>query len=180
MGLADRAARLADKAARSRLPGRGSSVFPTPVRLLFDAGTYAEARERARALGVPAPSAQAWNLMPGVRDWDATLTANLQRRVIEVHPELTFAALARLADPPLTRLAAKRSARGVVQRLAALAGWVDVHAALADVPDRPEMHDALDALACTWTAARWAAGEAEVLPPDPPADARGLLMRIVV
>jgi predicted RNase H-like nuclease len=174
MGLPDTGRRLADQLARAAVPGRAPSVFPTPVRAVLDAGTHADAIARARSLGTPAPSAQAWNLTPGIRDWDAALTPALQRRVVEVHPEVVFARLAG------QRLAGKRTARGVGQRLAALASWVDVPAALAAVPDGPAIDDALDALACTWTAARWAAGEAEVLPPDPPTDPTGLLMRIVV
>jgi predicted RNase H-like nuclease len=44
---------------------------------------------------------------------------------------------------------------------------------------RPD--DRLDALAAAWSAARWHAGRAIVLPAgDPPRDACGLPMRIVV
>jgi predicted RNase H-like nuclease len=48
------------------------------------------------------------------------------------------------------------------------------------VPDGPGLDDALDALACAWTAQRWAAGIARTLPDEPPRDNRGLPVRIVV
>jgi predicted RNase H-like nuclease len=57
---------------------------------------------------------------------------------------------------------------------------VDGAEALRTVPDGPGLDDALDALACAWTAQRWAAGIARTLPDEPPRDNRGLSVRIVV
>jgi predicted RNase H-like nuclease len=81
--------------------------------------------------------------------------------VIEVHPELSFAALAgRVLDR-------KKSAAGVGQRMAALQGWrPDIAAALAAAPSDVPIDDALDALAALWSAARWRDGLAQTLPAD--------------
>ena len=68
------------------------------------------------------------------------------------------------------------AAPGALLRLRAL------EAALGPVPDDPPagagLDDALDALACAWTARRWARGEAEVLGGE--VDVLGTPMRIVV
>jgi predicted RNase H-like nuclease len=64
--------------------------------------------------------------------------------------------------PPL---ASKKSAAGVGQRLAALRPWLpSVEAALGGCPSDVPIDDALDALACLWTAERWAAGTAMTIP----------------
>ena len=47
-----------------------------------------------------------------------------------------------------------------------------------DPPASAALDDALDALACAWTALRWRRGEAEVLGGE--VDATGVPMRIVV
>jgi predicted RNase H-like nuclease len=76
-------------------------------------------------------------------------------------------------------LAAKKTAAGVGQRIAALSRWLDVVPALASVPPGVPIDDALDALACAWTAERFARAVAETLG-DGARDGHGLLMRIVV
>ena len=49
--------RLADTEARKLLGGRGSSVFPTPPRLVLEAPTYAEAnRISKQSFGSPRPA----------------------------------------------------------------------------------------------------------------------------
>jgi predicted RNase H-like nuclease len=82
--------------------------------------------------------------------------------LIEVHPECAFRAMA-----PDTQFHPKSSARGVIQRMAALATWLpDVDALLADAPPRVPIEDALDALAALWSAQRWRARTAQTLPAD--------------
>ncbi len=93
--------------------------------------------------------------------------------VVEVHPEL---ALRRLA--PDVGFAPKKSARGAGQRIAALARWLDVPAALADLPAGARLDDVLDALAAAWSAERFATGTAEILGAE--WDDRGRAMRVVV
>jgi predicted RNase H-like nuclease len=115
--------------------------------------------------------------MSGIRDWDAVLTAGpeLNDRIVECHPEVAFRAMA-----PDVSFARKVTGLGVAQRLDALAPWVDAVGALRSLrPDGPPVADALDALACAWTASRRAAGTAVSLPADPPRDQVGQPMRIV-
>jgi predicted RNase H-like nuclease len=91
--------------------------------------------------------------------------------VVEVHPELSF----RRLDPRVVE--SKRTARGLGQRIRALAGPYDI-GDLAELPPGVPLVDALDALAAAWSAARHRAGAAEVLGGD--RDGRGLRMEIRV
>jgi predicted RNase H-like nuclease len=167
IGLPAAGPRTCDVAARALLGARRSSVFPAPVRSVLDASSYDEACHLSRAASGKALSQQAWHLVPRIADVDAHLTDH--DRVVEVHPELVFA---RLAGP----LPPKKTPDGAGLRVAALRSW------LPDgwpPPPRPaRQDDALDALACAWTAARWLRGEADVLGGD--LDERGTPMRIVV
>ena len=64
--------------------------------------------------------------------------------------------------------------------MAASRRWIDVDEALNRVPARPRLGDALDALAAAWSARRWLAGEAVVLPVgEVPVDDLRRPMRIV-
>ena len=90
-------------------------------------------------------------------------------RLVEVHPELSFAELA--GTGPLAR---RRHAAGRAARLALLRGWLPGAATTCRRGD-----DGLDALAAAWSARRWLAGRARTLPEHPPYDERGRPMRIV-
>jgi predicted RNase H-like nuclease len=86
----------------------------------------------------------------------------LEERVFEVHPEVSFAALARRQ-----LLHSKRSWNGQMERrqLLAMAG--------IELPDdlvagQVAADDVLDAAVAAWSAARKARGAAATLPPDPP------------
>jgi hypothetical protein len=61
---------------------------------------------------------------------------------------------------------------------AALARWVDPASALGDLPVGTRLDDALDALAASWSVARWARGAAEVIGEE--IDERGRPMRVVL
>ena len=91
-------------------------------------------------------------------------------RLVEVHPELSFAALTGRV------LGRKATAAGRAERLAALRGWLPG----LDLSAVPRGDDAPDALAAAWSGRRWLDGAARVLPAgEPPSDARGRPMRIV-
>ena len=168
IGLPEAGTRACDVEARRRLPGRASSVFAAPPRGALAHTTYAGARPH-----VPTLSAQTFALVPRIRDVDEVLRRagnGVHRRVVECHPEVSFA---RLTGQSLPR---KKSARGALLRLQAL--QADLGPVPAEVPDGPGLDDALDALACAWTARRWHRGEAEVLGGE--LDATGVPMRIVV
>ena len=160
------AVRQCDVLARRRLGGRASSVFAAPPREVLACATYAEARAVA-----PSLSAQTFGLVPRIREVDAALRElgpAAHDRFLEAHPETAFAALA-------PGLAQKKTARGALQRLALIRERAEVP---VDVPPGAALDDALDALAITFVARRWADGIAEVLGGE--LDRMGLPMRIVV
>lgn len=166
IGLPAVGPRSCDVAARALLGPRRSSVFPAPVRPVLEASSYDQACALSRTSSGKALSQQAWHLVPRIADLDASLTDH--DRVVEVHPEVVFARLAGLLPP-------KKEAAGRAGREAALRDELPPWPA----PPRPaRMDDALDALACAWTARRWLRGEAEVLGGE--LDGTGVPMRIVV
>ena len=173
IGLSDDGPRACDVAARRRLPGAASSVFPAPVRPVLGATTYDEARALSRAATDPprAPSVQAFQLVKAIRALDDALGDPPPDRVVEVHPELAFRALdPRVRDP-------KGTARGTAQRIRALEQVMDVMEALAGAPPRVPAVDALDACAAAWSAQRIADGRAECVG-DGSRDTRDRPMRI--
>ncbi|HEY4625272.1 MAG TPA: DUF429 domain-containing protein [Blastococcus sp.] len=171
IGLSDDGPRACDVAARRRLGRAGSSVFPAPLRAVLGAADYAQACKRSVEASGKALSRQAWNLVPAIRALDDALGDPPTERVVEVHPELSFRALApAVGDPKIT-------ARGTMQRLRALRAVMDVETALADGPAGVPMVDALDACAAAWSAGRLAAGIAESVG-EQARDARGRPMRI--
>ena len=74
------------------LPGKASSVFPTPCRPALACTTHAEANALSRTLGVGI-NRQTFHLFPKMREVDALMRSDraLQRIVHEAHPELAFA-----------------------------------------------------------------------------------------
>jgi predicted RNase H-like nuclease len=153
IGLPSEGARGADLAARAFVGPRRSSVFPTPSRAALVEPTYA----KARAV-LPSLSAQSFALGKKILEVEACL----EERVFEVHPEVSFAALA-----GRQLLHSKRSWNGQMERrrLLATAGIELPNELLAG---QAAADDLLDAAIAAWSAARKARGEAAKLPPDPP------------
>jgi len=171
IGLSDDGARACDVAARGRLPGAASTVFPAPVRSVLHATTYDEARTTSLAASGRSLSVQSFGLVPAIRSLDDALGDPPDPRVREVHPELSFRALdGRVTDR-------KASGRGLAQRIRALERVMDVLDALADDRVGLPVVDALDACAAAWSAKRIADGRATFVG-DHRADARGRPMRI--
>jgi predicted RNase H-like nuclease len=172
IGLADRyevGGRECDRLARARLgPKRGTSVFPAPPRPALAARSLAA----ARSLGWPATK-QALNIAEKIEQVDNIMTPDLQLRVSEVHPELSFAEL-NGGRPVLSK---KRLRKGRDER------WALLEQAGFAKPTRPRAgekeDDLLDACAAAWSASRVALQRAARLPPNPPCDGRGLRMEIV-
>ena len=153
IGLPETGLRPCDVAARRLLGPRRSSVFPAPVRAVLGARTYAEARRLQ-----PSLSAQAFRLLPKI----AEAAALTDRRVVEVHPELSFWAMAGRHLP-----APKRTWAGQADRVALLREQgVRLPGELEGANDVPP-DDVLDAAAAAWTAARVAAGRAERVGDEP-------------
>lgn len=189
MGLADNGVRSCEGEARARLGSARSSIFSTPPRAVLDHvgdwhGALAAARSAANGKGL---SKQSFHILPGIKAFDELRVD--ESTVVEAHPELSFRALVAApategpcpaldAAGPAVELVSKKTARGQGQRLSALGGWVDIRQALSDVPDGPAMDDVLDALACAWTAHRWAEGRTTTLGGE--RDGLGKPMRIVI
>ena len=151
-----RGARSADAGARAFIGVRGSSVFPTPPRAALEARTFSEANEIARTITGKGISQQAFAL--GKKILEVHALADVDERVIEMHPEVSFCELAGGALPE-----SKHTADGLRRRRALLeAAGIGLPGA---VPGVPEV-DLLDAAAGAWTAARYASGGADSFPPD--------------
>ena len=158
IGLAEHGRRGADVSAKAAMGAAAARVFALPARAGFEpeVDSQAQANILLRSLGEPGVSAQAWALRAAVAEvaahaWDP--------RLIEVHPELSFKAMTGHV------LESKKTARGVAQRLRALAGWIDALGAMDRAPHRVPVDDCLDALAAAWSAQRVAAGTAAAYPP---------------
>ncbi len=98
IGLPDDGVREADECARKELGPRRSTVFITPVRRAFEGATHAEANEINREITGKGISAQAFALKGKVLEVDEWVRRSRSRRIVEVHPELSFA---ELGDGPL-------------------------------------------------------------------------------
>lgn len=150
--------RASDVAARAFVGPRRSSVFMTPPRAVLAAGSYADANALARDIVGKGLSQQAWALRRNIAHVEAVAADD--RRVIEVHPEVSFRAMRgeHLAF-------AKTTWNGQAIRRGALAAH---GIALPDVLDGPAgaipVADVLDAAAAAWTARRYADGAARSLP----------------
>lgn len=169
--------RPVDLEAKRRLGPASARVFLAPPRAVLAAPTYAEARGVARSvLAGRGVSAQTYGLRRIILAVDEVLTGpegirEAEPRVCEVHPELSFMALAGRA--PGDPLPPKKTEAGRTARLAALGGW-----APHSVDRAPPGDDGLDALAAAWSAWRFATGRAEVLGGEP--DDLGIPMRMVI
>jgi predicted RNase H-like nuclease len=95
IGLIECNWRQCDLDARRILgPNKSSCVFQAPDPRILDAPTYREATDRAFALCGKRPSVQAYGIHFKIREVNGAMTPSLQKRVIEVHPEVSFCALA--------------------------------------------------------------------------------------
>ncbi len=181
IGLSDRGSRPADQAARRFLGPRASSVFPAPCRAALAGTSYPDASARSFALTGKKLSKQTYFIIPKIREVDAALASDpaLATRVVEVHPEVSFATLN--DDQPLTH--AKKGTPGREERLALLPRRYQAAygSAWPQWPRAEVAHDdLLDALVAAWTARRILSGDARAFPPPPTVhDAMGLPMRIL-
>jgi predicted RNase H-like nuclease len=162
IGLPTAGPRRCDVDARRLIGPRRSSVFPAPVRRLLGVRSWAEATGISR---------QTFGILAKVAEVDALLCGAGQERVVEAHPEVSFAHLA--GREPLHP---KRTPEGRQERLAALAAVFPVLPTDRLPGTAPD--DVLDALVLCWTARRFLRGEAVILG-DGELDAAGLRMEIV-
>ena len=147
--------RPTDAAARAFVGARrASSVFPTPPREALQARTFAEACDVARRITGKAISQQAFAL--GRKILEVHERAAEDERVIEMHPEVSFCAL---AGSQLVE--SKHTPEGLSRRRELLEGaGIRLPGAVPGVPEA----DLLDAAVGAWTAARFASGKAVAVP----------------
>lgn len=175
IGLVDtpRPGRACEREARALLPGKTSSVFPTPCRPALDCTTHAEANALSKTLGVGLTQ-QTFHLFSKMREVDALMRGapHLHAIIHEAHPELAFA---RMNDgrPVLSR---KRRPEGFVERLELLAR----HGFAWEPRPMPgaARDDVLDAMAVCRTALLITQGAATRLGPEHERDRHGLPMNI--
>jgi predicted RNase H-like nuclease len=176
IGLPDHGARACDVEAR-RLLGRarGSSVFPTPIRIMLDAGTWEEACRRRLEQEGKKCSKQVAGILPKIHEVDQGMTPATQHRVREGHPELCFAMMNQ--GKPMSFN--KRMKKGQEERLRLLLHhFADITMQLRGVSGARA--DIIDAYACLWTARRVAQGKAVSLTADTEVDSKGLKAEIMV
>jgi len=173
IGLLDepvKGGRECDRTARQVLgQPRSSSIFSPPVRPSLDCSSFEEGREYGLNL-------QSFGILPKVKEIDQIMTAQLQSRIREAHPEISFFTLAGLTPAQ----AGKKKAEGRDERTALLKQYFfQVEEGLGRFPkSRATADDVLDAYACAWTAMRVFRGEAGCLPDEPPRDEKDLQMAI--
>jgi len=92
IGLPDNGRRQADVLARQAVGTLRSSVFMTPVRAALEAPDHRTASAINREHAGEGVSIQAYGLRTKLLQVDAWVRAG-DRRVVEVHPEVTFAQL---------------------------------------------------------------------------------------
>jgi predicted RNase H-like nuclease len=165
--------RACEVEARKRLPGKASSVFPTPCRPALDCATHAEANALSKTMGIGL-NQQTFHLFPKMREVDALMRANkkLHSIVYEAHPELAFARM-NGGNPVLSK---KRKPEGYAERRKLLAK----HGFKTKVDRLPgaARDDILDAIAVCRTATLIAGATAACLGPTDERDRYGLPMNI--
>jgi len=162
IGLPDSGPRTADLLARAAIGRLSSSVFTTPVRAALDAINHGEAVEVNRRLTGQGLSIQAYGLRVKLFEIDAWVR-RATMRVVEVHPEVSFAIL---AGTPLT--VRKSTWAGAERRRALLQdAGIPLQGELGLAGLAVGVDDVLDAGAAAWSARRVQTGAAVSLPNPP-------------
>jgi predicted RNase H-like nuclease len=173
IGIPTSGARACDIAARKLLgKPRSNSVFPAPVRATFAARTYQEACALSLQAQGKSLSRQAFEIISKIREVDELITPELQMRIFEVHPEVSFWAL----NGGQSLKHKKLIKEGNEERLKLLLPhYPAIKSHMAEFR-RTEVaeHDLLDAAVAAWTAECVATG---AVPRQ--FDSRGLRMEIV-
>ena len=180
IGIPEAGARECDRATRTAIGARRSSVFPAPVRAALDATGYRDASDRSFAAHGKRLSQQAYNIIPKIRDVDRALRADARaaERVHEVHPELSFL----LLNDGAPMSFAKKRAEGRDERRRLIerefpGAFSEVRARWRSAQAKDD--DLLDAFSALWSAGRIATGRVLALPQGvAPRDAVGLPMVI--
>ena len=161
IGLPDTGRRQADVLARKAVGPLWPSVFMTPVRPALEAPDYATATDLSRRLAGEGISRQAFALQAKILQVDRWVRTT-PHRVVEVHPEASFAGLAG------TALQSRKSCwAGTALRRRLLAGaGIGLPDDLGLAGEKAAVDDVLDAAAAAWTAVRVLRGQARSTPPE--------------
>jgi predicted RNase H-like nuclease len=159
--------RCAEHEAKEFVGARRNSVFLTLPRAVYEAETFAEAKALAKALTGKGLIKQSFELRKKM--FEAEKAAAEDRRIVEVHPEVSFR---ELGGEVLAY--SKASWAGLLLRRQLLGrGCIEIPDDLAassanangrSDPRRACPDDVLDAAVAAWTAHRKATGIAERLP----------------
>ena len=161
IGLPDTGRRQADILTRKAVGLLWPSVFMTPVRPALEAPDYATASDLSRRLAGEGISRQAFAPQLKILQVDLWVRET-PHRVVEVHPEASFA---ELAGAPLR--SRKSSWAGTVLRRRLLAGTgISLPDDLGLAGEKAAVDDVLDAAAAAWTAVRVLRGQALSTPPE--------------
>lgn len=180
IGIPESGQRRCDVAARRLLGSfRGRSVFAAPVRGMLPAHSYEHACRTGRSIDGRALSRQCWSILPKISEVDRLLRrdSGMRDRVREVHPEVSFRAL---AGAPMVE--PKRSKKGQADRLRLLEkvyGGAVHHAITGCRKHGAKADDVLDAFVALWSAGRIHNGSALALPEECETDRFGLRMQIL-
>jgi predicted RNase H-like nuclease len=180
IGLPDQGPRKCDLEVREHLgSSRMSSVFSAPLRACLGARDFKEAgRIRFRIEGKKM-SLQAFGIMGKVREVDRALRSNrwLAKRVVEIHPEVSFAEW----NGGHAMTYSKRIADGKSERAKLIAKkWPGAVESLRTElrGKKCALDDLHDAFAALWSIQRWM-NETHKEFGDGALDMKGLPMRIV-
>jgi predicted RNase H-like nuclease len=160
IGMPDNTRRQADVEARRAVGLLASSVFMTPVRGTLEYGDHGSASAHNRERVGEGISIQAFGILPKVREVDLWLP-HAPCRVVEVHPEVSFATL---NGAPLEVRKHTWTGARLRHRLLADAG-IDIRD-IGEPGAKAGVDDVLDAAVAAWTARRVLAGTASSLPPE--------------
>ena len=156
IGLSSDGSRPADTQARDRLGPRRSTFFPTPVRSVLDFDDWEAANEHSKQVTGKGLSKQAWNLIPKISEIDKAWTPDLAGRLVEGHPETSFAEMN--SNPVLSK---KATEQGRNERLSLICRHFEPEllSIISGCPTKWRT-DAIDAVALAWTALRILDGSA--------------------
>lgn len=173
--LPEQGPRRCDLLARVMIGPRRNSVFPAPIRPMLGAATYEEACERRIRVEAKGCSKQLFAILPLIEAADQLMSPELQHRVREGHPEVSFTAL---AGEPMSAHKAKPD--GHRQRRELLRNtFPDMEENIARFRRPDAAANILDAYALLWSAQRLARGVGKSLPSGSEYDTRGLRMEMV-
>ncbi len=161
----------------------GLTEFSAPTRPVLTCSGWPEAHETQKRRYDRGMSRQTWAISDKIREVDCLMSSHpeAKRRFWEAHPEVSFWAWQGHGMEYSKKTAAGRKRR---RQLVESHFGPAVDRVIREIRDQYLVQevghdDILDAFAALWTAERISRGEYGTLPENPPADARGIPMRIV-